>query len=133
MEQGIGYRSFQPYCVAGCYDVMMPDVKYVGGLREMLRCAAEFARHGVAMSPHNPSGPIAHVASLQVSAAMLSFDMLELQFDESPLFDDLVVSGCPKRTGGLSALPESNGLGIRLAPEALRACMERPSLVLEAA
>jgi len=132
MEQGIGYGSFQPFCEAGCYDVMMPDVKYVGGLREMLRCADEFRRHGVAMSPHNPGGPIAHVASLQVSAAMRSFDMLELQFDESALFDDLVVGGCPERIGGASALPEANGLGIRLVPEALAACTEGPPLILEA-
>ena len=38
MENGIGSESFAPCCAAGAYDVMMPDVKYVGGLGEMLRC-----------------------------------------------------------------------------------------------
>jgi len=113
MENGIGSVSFAPFCTAGAYDVMMPDVKYVGGLGAMLRCAELFARHGVAMSPHNPSGPVAHAASLHVSAAMEHFDMLELQFDESPLFD-LLVTGLPPRERGQSTLPTGAGLGVRL-------------------
>ncbi len=114
MEQGIGLAAFQPYCAAGAYDVMMPDVKYIGGLGEMLRAAEAFADYGVAMSPHNPSGPIAHAASLQVGAAMASFDALELQFDESPLFDALGGGAVPARVAGNSALPAGPGLGVRL-------------------
>jgi len=114
MEQGIGFDAFRPYCEAGAYDVMMPDVKYIGGLAEMLRAAAAFAGYGVAMSPHNPSGPIAHAASLQVGAAMESFDTLELQFDESPLFDTLAGGEVPVRVAGSSGLPAAPGLGVRL-------------------
>ena len=132
MEQGIGYESFRPFCEAGCYDVMMPDVKYIGGLRPMLHCAEQLARHGIEVSPHNPSGPVAHVASLQVSAAMRSFDMLELQFDESPLFDRLVGGGVPSRSGGSSALPQGIGLGVRLAPDVLSDCSEAPPFIMEA-
>jgi hypothetical protein len=40
---------------------MMPDVKYAGGLAEMLRIGAALAAHGVEVSPHNPSGPVSHV------------------------------------------------------------------------
>lgn len=114
MEQGVGFAAFRPYCEAGAYDVMMPDVKYMGGLGEMLRAAEAFAGFGVAMSPHNPSGPIAHAASLQVGAAMASFDALELQFDESPLFDALGGGAVPARVAGNSALPAGPGLGVRL-------------------
>ena len=114
MEQGIGFAAFQPYCAAGAYDVMMPDVKYIGGLAEMLRAAEAFEAYGVAMSPHNPSGPIAHAVSLQVGAAMASFDALELQFDESPLFDTLAGTDVPARVAGSSALPIGPGLGVRL-------------------
>ena len=124
MENGIGSGSFLPFCEAGAYDVMMPDVKYVGGLREMLRCAELFASHGVAMSPHNPSGPIAHAASLHVSAAMECFDMLELQFDESPLFDTLVAGELPMRERGASALSVAPGLGVRLDAPSLEAHMD---------
>jgi galactonate dehydratase len=124
MEQGVGYPSFRPFCEAQCYDVMMPDVKYVGGLREMLRCAEAFAQHGIEMSPHNPSGPVAHAASLHVSAAMRSFDMLELQFDESPLFNTLVPGIFPRAHDGIFDLPPSNGLGVRLDHAVLAACID---------
>jgi galactonate dehydratase len=131
MEQGIGFASFRPFCEAGCYDVMMPDVKYVGGLRQMLHCAKEFARYGVEISPHNPSGPIAHAASLHVSAAMSRFDMLELQFDESPWFDGLVAGALPELRAGVSAVPKAPGLGVRLAAEALAACLDGPPRIVE--
>jgi len=132
LEEGIGYESFRPFCEAGCYDVMMPDVKYIGGLREMLRCAEQLARHGIEVSPHNPSGPIAHVASVHISAAMRSFDILEMQFDESPLFDRLVRGEGPARSGGSAALPHAIGLGVRLAPDVLAHCAEGPPLIVDA-
>ena len=40
--------------------------------------------------------------------------MLELQFDESPLFDLLVAAGLPPRENGQSTLPDGTGLGVRL-------------------
>jgi len=132
LEQGVGYESFRPFCEARCYDVMMPDVKYVGGLREMLRCAEAFAQHGIEMSPHNPSGPIAHAASLHVSAAMRSFDMLELQFDESPLFNTLVSGTFPRAHEGKFVLPPSTGLGVRLDHTALAACIDGEPRIFQA-
>ncbi|MBL8382903.1 MAG: mandelate racemase/muconate lactonizing enzyme family protein [Burkholderiales bacterium] len=114
MEQGIGCAAFRPYCEAGAYDVMMPDVKYVGGLAEMLRVAGMLERHGVEMSPHNPSGPVAHMASVHVGAVMNGFDMLELQYDESPLFDALAFGNVPARVAGATAVPAAPGLGIGL-------------------
>ncbi len=132
LEQAVGYEGFRAYCEAGCYDVMMPDVKYVGGMHQMLECARRFAHHGIAMSPHNPSGPVAHAASLQVSAAMASFDMLELQFDESPLFETLVGGGLAGCAGAVSPLPSPPGLGVGLDPAVLDACLERAPRVWEA-
>ena len=114
MEQGIGCAAFRPYCEVGAYDVMMPDVKYIGGLMEMLRVAEMLEHHGVAMSPHNPSGPVAHIASVHVGAVMNGFDMLELQYDESPLFDALARGEVPARIGGTTSVPGAAGLGITL-------------------
>jgi galactonate dehydratase len=119
LEQCVGHAGFRPFCEAGCYDVMMPDVKYVGGVHEMQACAQLFERHGVAMSPHNPSGPIAHAASLHLSAAMPRFDMLELQFDESPLFETLVGDSLAGCVAPIAKLPAAAGLGVRLAPAVL--------------
>jgi galactonate dehydratase len=126
LEQGIAFEAFQPYCEAGAYDVMMPDVKYVGGLAEMMRCCGELSRHGVQVSLHNPSGPVSHCASLHVAAAMDAFDMLEMQFDESPLFRDLASTAIPACTEGHSALPAGCGLGVQLDLAQLAAHADRP-------
>lgn len=120
LEQGIRFAAFQPYCEAGAYDVMMPDVKYVGGLQEMLYTADQFALRGVQFSPHNPSGPICHAASLQLAAAAGAFDMLEIQFDESPLFDQLIDAVFGPVVDGHCQLPQRPGLGVQLRGMSLR-------------
>ncbi len=118
-EEAIHGDAFEPYLAAGAYDVMMPDVKYVGGLEAMLRTAERFAAHGVAFSPHNPSGPISHAASLHVAAAAPVLDRLEFQFDESPLFDTIVDGQLPPREHGASALPPGPGFGVSLKDDCL--------------
>jgi len=121
LEQGVRFEAFRPFCEAGAYDVMMPDVKYFGGLQQMRDCAEQFATYGVQFSPHNPTGPICHAASLQVAAAAASFDMLELQFDESPLFDQLVTDGFGPVVDGHCRLPDGAGMGVALNNSVLQA------------
>lgn len=133
LEQGIRLETFQPYCEAGAYDVMMPDVKYIGGLQEMLRAAEQFERHGVQFSPHNPTGPICHAASLQLAAAASSFDMLETQFDESPLFTGLVERDFGPVREGLVAFNPAPGLGANLLTDRLQAHAQAPACHWDAA
>jgi galactonate dehydratase len=118
-EELTGIEQNRPFAEAGAYDVMMPDVKYAGGVGEMMRLAAFFEGLDVAYSPHNPAGPIAHAASLHISAAVRRFDRLEVQFEESDLFWRLVGGGVPRFEGGYSALPEGPGLGVTLDPDVL--------------
>lgn len=118
-EMAIGLAGFRAFVEAGAYDVMMPDVKYVGGLAEVLRIADLFEAKGIAFSPHNPSGPICHMASLIVSSVAPGLDRLEMQFDESPLFDDLVSHRLPPIRNGVSDLSEMNGLGVELRHDLL--------------
>ena len=101
-------------CEAALYDVLMPDVKYVGGYRGMMAIAAACAAQGVEFSPHNPTGPVAHLASVQVCAAVPSVLWLEHQWAESPLFDDLVGGNAAPLVDGAFVVPRSPGLGARL-------------------
>ncbi|HVO90590.1 MAG TPA: mandelate racemase/muconate lactonizing enzyme family protein [Casimicrobiaceae bacterium] len=125
LANGIGVRlagceqmslasGFAPFLRAGAYDVMMPDAKYVGGLREMLRVAQSFAAHGVAFSPHNPSGPVCHAVSLHVCAVVPALDRLEMQYAETSLFDELVDDVLPRAVHGEIEVPVGPGLGLRL-------------------
>jgi galactonate dehydratase len=119
-EMMIGRQGFAPFLDAGVYDVIMPDVKYAGGVRELGRIAQAAASQGVACSPHNPSGPIAHAHSLHVSAHVPLLPFLEIQYGESPLFFDFVDGSIPHPRFGRSDLPHGNGLGVGLGGTALR-------------
>jgi galactonate dehydratase len=113
-EMMIGREGFQPFLDAGVYDVIMPDIKYAGGVRELLRIARAAGSQGVATSPHNPSGPIAHAHSLHVSAHIERFPFLEFQYGESPLFFDFIDGVLPDPRPGRSDLPDGIGLGVGL-------------------
>ena len=126
LEENIRWEKFRPYCEAGAYDVVMPDIKYAGGIQEMLNMAHACAALGVLISPHNPSGPICHAASLHVSATLGAFDMLELQFDESPLFDSLVRAPFACVADGRTVLPTASGLGVALDEAVMQQHAERP-------
>lgn len=132
LEENIGWEAFRPYCEAGAYDVVMPDVKYVGGIAEMLCLAEHCANLGVQVSPHNPSGPICHAASLQLASVVPAFDMLEMQFDESPLFQGLVRPAFATFHQGQTTLPQGVGLGVQLQPALLQTLNERVPLIWEA-
>jgi galactonate dehydratase len=112
--------AFRPFLAAGAYDVVMPDVKYAGGLRGLLAVAADAHAHGVACAPHNPTGPVCHAASL-VACAAAHLPLLEHQFDESPLFFMLAGTSLPRPAGGTCALPAGPGLGVDLDFAALAA------------
>ena len=126
LERSIGWEVIRPYCEAGAYDVVMPDVKYIGGVHELRRVASACDGLGVAVSPHNPSGPISHAFSLQVSATLAAFDRLEMQFDESPLFDALVGAPLPRIVNGHASLPSGPGIGVALSDAPLKKHAERP-------
>lgn len=135
-EMEIGVHGFAPFIDAGAYDVLMPDAKYVGGLGEMLSLAERMHAAGVAFSPHNPTGPVCHAVSLHVSAAVASLHSLETQFDETPMFDALAAAPFRPVDAGATALPEADGIGMRLQPQAIAECRtahwmatrERPQL-----
>jgi galactonate dehydratase len=103
-ERFIGAAGFAPILEQGLYDVVMPDVKYAGGLAECLRIAELAARHGAACSLHNPSGPVCHAHSVHVSAALAGSERLEYQHGETPRFYE-IAPGLEAPSRGSAALP----------------------------
>src|SRR6185436_18736478 len=94
-EELVGVDAFRTFLDAGLYDAIMPDIKYCGGHVEMLRIAAAAAPSKTLCSPHNPSGPIAHLHSVHASAVLPDCPFLEFQYGESPLFFDIVAGAFP--------------------------------------
>lgn len=109
-----GVDAVAPMLARGCYDAIMPDLKYCGGYRGMLEIAAAAARHGVKLSPHNPTGPICNLGSLHACAAMTECVSLEYQLAESPLYTQLVGGVAPALVDGCFIVPQTPGVGATL-------------------
>ena len=98
----------------------MPDVKHCGGLLELTRIAAVAESEGLAVAPHNPSGPVSTAASVQVCAVLPNFRSLELQWGEADWRSSLLVP--PERfERGTIRVPERPGFGIELNDDVVRA------------
>lgn len=108
-----GVEGFAPLCQQHAVDVIMPDVKHCGGLAEARQIATIANLHGVAVSPHNPSGPVSTAASVQLCAAMSNFDILEFQWGEVPWRGDLLSP--PERfDNGTIQVSNEPGYGVSL-------------------
>ena len=106
-------KGFSPLCREHAVEVIMPDVKHCGGLLELTHIAALAAMEGVAVAPHNPSGPVSTAASVQVCAALPNFRLLELQWGEVPWRGELVVPA-ERFVHGEIAVPDHPGCGVTL-------------------
>ncbi|MBY0268449.1 MAG: mandelate racemase/muconate lactonizing enzyme family protein [Burkholderiales bacterium] len=120
-ERQVAAAGFKPFVADGLLDVVMPDIKYAGGYAEMLNIAALCAAHDTGFSPHNPSGPVCNMASIQLCAVAPAFLILEYQLAESPLYFDVVGGFRPKLVNGCFEVPDTPGIGIELDDAVLRA------------
>jgi galactonate dehydratase len=108
-----GMAGFAPLTRTKAVNVIMPDVKHCGGLLELTRIAAMADADGVAVAPHNPSGPVSTAASVQVCAVLRNFRLLELQWGEAGWRGELLDP--PERfVDGSIAVPSRPGLGVAL-------------------
>jgi galactonate dehydratase len=120
LEEFVGVDSFLHFAAGDAYDVMMPDVKYVGGPETLGRLSRMLAEHKVEVSPHNPTGPLCHAVSAHVCGIVEGFTRLEMQIDETPRFDALVQVPCPAPENGFLKPPHGHGHGMTLDADMLR-------------
>ena len=112
--------DYQRFFSLRCADYAQPDVSHVGGIMEVKKIAAQAEANHLAICPHNPSGPVANAASLQLAACIPNFTVLETMSADvpyrSPLSTERIVfaDGCMK-------IPDGPGLGIDLHEEAIAA------------
>ncbi|MCX6597132.1 MAG: mandelate racemase/muconate lactonizing enzyme family protein [Acidobacteria bacterium] len=108
-----GMPAFRQYLQAGSVDIIMPDVKYCGGMLELKKSAAVAEAFGVPVSPHGPASPIGNAAAAHVCASMPNFLILELGYGEVDWRSSLVTP--PERfERGVMKLTDKPGLGIEL-------------------
>jgi galactonate dehydratase len=108
-----GAKGFLPYINAGCVDIVMPDVKYCGGMLELKKIASLAEAAGLRVAPHGPASPVGNIASAHVCAGMPNFLILEYSYGEVPWRAELI-DPPEEIEKGLLQLPSRPGLGIRL-------------------
>ena len=119
-ESVFGLEGFRPFLTRPVVDVIMPDVKHAGGLLETVHIANAARMGQLLVAPHNPSGPVATVASAHACSTMHNFLILEYAWGEVDWRADLLTPPEPIAEGYL-LVSNAPGLGYRLNPEVLQA------------
>lgn len=104
------YRAFFESLAA---DFIQPDVSHVGGMMELKKIAATAETHHLAVCPHNPSGPVANAATLQLAACIPNFHFLETMSSDVPWRRDISTESV-SLVDGMMTIPDRPGLGIEL-------------------
>jgi galactonate dehydratase len=109
----LGVKGFYPYIKGGAVDIVMPDVKFCGGMLELKKIAAMAEGAGLLASPHGPASPVGNVAAAHICATLPNFNILEFSYGEVPWRAELIE---PPEKIENSALPltEVPGFGITL-------------------
>jgi galactonate dehydratase len=118
-EMLLGRDSFRPLLEARALDVVMPDVKWCGGILEARKIAAMAESFGVEVSPHNMSGPVSTAASVHLCATLPNLFMLEYCWGVPPWRGELV-RGSERVVNGCIPVPTEPGLGVQWDPAAAR-------------
>ena len=104
------YRQFFDL---NCTDYIQPDISHAGGILEMRMLGGEAEARHIGVCPHNPSGPVANAATLQIAACVPNFIMLEMMMTDVPWRADICDEKLTLRNGRME-IPDRPGLGIDL-------------------
>jgi galactonate dehydratase len=93
-------------------DILQPDIIHVGGILESKKVAAMADAYYVPVSFHNPFGPVATAAAVQLDACTTNFFMQEsfCEYDVTYRFD--LLDHAPKPEKGTYIVPDRPGLGV---------------------
>ena len=105
-----------------CADYIQPDISHAGGVSELKKIAAEAECRYIAFAPHNPSGPVANAATLQLAACCPNFTILEIMYSDVTWRKDVTDEALEYEDGYLK-IPDKPGLGIEINEEA---CLMHP-------
>lgn len=112
-EGGYGQQCFDELIKTGAVKVIMPDIKYCGGVAEAQRAGISALALGGQVSPHSPSGPISLLQSGHVSAALPGSMPLEHAVYEATWRAEILSPEEVVKDGRL-IIPSGPGLGATL-------------------
>ena len=103
-------------------DYIQPDISHAGGIMELKKIAAEAESRYIPFAPHNPSGPVANAATLQLAATCPNFCILEIMYSDVEWRKDVTNESLQYKDGFMT-IPDKPGLGIEIDE---KACLAHP-------
>lgn len=110
--------DFREVFERGCASFVQPDVSHAGGILELSRIAAAAEMWQVTFCPHNPSGPVANAATLQLAASIPNFGWLETMATDVPWRAEIATESA-RFADGVVEVSDAPGLGIEIDTAAL--------------
>ena len=119
MQIATGERCYSRYQVPeliriGGPDILQPDIIQVGGILEARKIAAIADSHYLQVSFHNPFGPVATAAAVQLCACTTNVAVLESFCEFGPSWRSDLLENCPMPDDGRFRIHDRPGLGIEL-------------------
>ena len=103
-------------------DYIQPDISHAGGISELKKIAAEAECRYIPFAPHNPSGPVANAATLQLAASCPNFSILEIMYSDVDYRKNITTENLEYKDGYMT-IPDKPGLGIEINEEE---CLKHP-------
>ena len=91
---------------------------------ELKKIAAIAEANYIPFAPHNPSGPVANAATLQLAACCPNFSILEIMYSDVEWRKDVTNEALEYKDGYIT-IPDKPGLGIEINEEE---CLKHPYL-----
>lgn len=104
---------------SGCYDIFMPDVKYIGGPSVVKALIPVVEGCNGKVTLHNPNGVIATAHSAHLSALSRSTMPMEFPF-EAVIDRELLCSPTELIRDGKYVLSDEPGIGVTISEQALK-------------
>ncbi|MBQ7090753.1 MAG: galactonate dehydratase [Clostridia bacterium] len=121
-ERLYGRRAFIELFERRAADYIQPDISHAGGIMELKKIAAMAEAKYIPFAPHNPSGPIANAATLQLATSVPNFEILEIMLTDVEWRKDVTNENLVFEDGCIR-IPDLPGLGIEINEEA---CLAHP-------
>ena len=121
-ERLYGRRDYRNLFEMRAADYIQPDISHAGGIMELKKIASVAETYYIPFAPHNPSGPVANAATLQLAACCPNFSILEIMYSDVEWRKDVTNEALEYKDGYIT-IPDKPGLGIEIDEEE---CLKHP-------
>jgi galactonate dehydratase len=116
-ETVAGLSRFRQLCESGAAGVVIIDPCWSGGITAARKVAALAESYGLAVAPHDCTGPVSFAATIHFSQSMPNTLIQESVRAYYRGWYDELVTGLPEVENGQVSAPDAAGLGVALRPE----------------